>query len=153
MLNAPGALAQALQPEASIVATPATAAIGQTVTLDGSGSSAANGASLTAYHWTVDPNVAISNASSPVATLKFPAFRPITVTLTVTDSAGRQGASAQVVNSKAFKETSGSGGMEPGTLAILALTLLGAFLRRRGPSAAMLRGRPPGRRFPGSLNS
>lgn len=144
MLNAPAALAQALQPEASIVTTPATATIGETVTLDGSGSSAASGSYLTAYLWTVDPNVAISNASSPVATLKFPALRPITVTLTVTDSAGRQGTSTQVVNSKAFTEVNNGGGdFEPGALVILALGVLGALLGRRGPSAGMLRGRPP----------
>ncbi len=144
MLNAPAALAQALQPEASIVTTPATATIGQTVTLDGSGSSAASGSYLTAYLWTVDPDVAISNASSPVATLKFPALRPITVTLTVTDSAGRQGTSTQVVNSKAFTEVNNGGGdFEPGALVILALGVLGALLGRRGPSAGMLRGRPP----------
>ena len=144
MLNAPAALAQALQPEASIVTTPATATIGETVTLDGSGSSAASGSYLTAYLWTVDPDVAISNASSPVATLKFPALRPITVTLTVTDSAGRQGTSTQVVNSKAFTEVNNGGGdFEPGALVILALGVLGALLGRRGPSAGMLRGRPP----------
>jgi serine protease len=143
MLNAPAALAQALQPFASIVATPTTASIGQTITLDGSASSAASGSYLTAYLWTVDPNVAIANASSPIATLNFPAFRPITVTLTVTDSAGRQGVATQVINSRAFKDTGGSGAVPPETLLILVLGLSGAFLRRRGPSAAMLRGRPP----------
>jgi len=152
MLNAPAALAKALQPLASIVVTPGTAAIGQTVKLDGSGSSAASGSSLTAYHWTVDPDVVISDASSPVASLKFPAFRPITVTLTVTDSLGREDVASQVVNSRAFRASSGGGEIEPGTLVILGLGAIGAFLRRCGPSAAMLRGRPARGGSPDSLN-
>lgn len=144
MLNAAAALAQALAPQASFIATPGTAAIGQTVTLDGTASSAAAGASLASYHWTVNPDVAISNASSPVASLKFPAFRPITVTLTVTDSAGRQNAVSQVVNSKAFKQPKGgTGAIGLGTLLILATGLLGCFRGRPDPGAAMLRGRPP----------
>ncbi len=153
MLNAPAALAKALQPQASVVVTPGTASIGQTVTLDGSASSAASGSYLASYHWTVDPDVAIADASSPVASLKFPAFRPITVTLTVTDSLGREDAASQVVNSRAFRAPSGgSGEMAPGTLLILASGACGAFLRRRGRSAAMLRGRPPGGGSPDSQN-
>jgi serine protease len=144
MLNAPAALAASLEPQASIVLTPETAAIGQTVTLDGSTSSAASGSYLTAYHWTVDPGTAIANASSPVASLKFPALRPITVTLTVTDSAGRQNVASQVVNSKAFKETSGSGKIDTAALVILVMGVLGAFLRRRASAAAMLPARRPG---------
>jgi hypothetical protein len=133
-----------LDPQVSIVTTPETASIGQTVTLDGSASSAASGAYLAGYLWTVDPGTAIENATAPIAKLKFPAFRPITVTLTVTDSLGRQSAASQVVNSKAFTEhNNGSGGMTSGGLAILSLGALAEFLRRRRPSAAMLRGRPP----------
>jgi serine protease len=144
MLNAAVALEQALDPQVSIVTTPATASIGETVTLDGSGSSAASGSYLAAYLWTVDPGTAIENATGPIAKLKFPAFRPITVTLTVTDSEGRQAAASQAVNSKAFTEhNNGSGEVSPGALAILALGALAEFLRRRRPSAAMLRGRPP----------
>jgi serine protease len=150
MLNAPAALATAVQPQATIVVSPGTAAIGQTVTLDGSGSFAADGAYIAGYQWTVDPNVAIANASSPIASLKFPGFRPITVTLTVTDSAGRQNVASQTVNSKAFREINGGEGrFGPGALLILALGLLGAFLRQRRPSAAMLRGRPARGRLPG----
>lgn len=145
MLNAPAALAKSLEPQASIVTTPQTASIGQTVTLDGSTSSAASGSYLTAYHWTVDPGVPIANASSPVASLKFPSLRPITVTLTVTDSAGRQDVESQVVNSKAFKVVNGggSGRIDPATLVILTLGVIGAFLRRRAPRTAMLRARSP----------
>jgi serine protease len=153
MLNASAALAQAQLPQATFIATPGTAAIGQTVTLDGSASSAATGSSLAAYRWTVDPDVAITDASSPVASLKFPAFRPITVTLTVTDSAGRQGVDSQVVNSKLFKQPrGGSGGFGLESLFILSLGLFSAFLRRRGPSAAMLRARPPKGGSSDSLN-
>ncbi len=144
MLSATGALAQAQAPQASIVASPNPAAVGQTITLDGSGSSAAQGFSITAFQWSVDPSVAISNASSAVASLKFPAFRPITVTLRITDDAGRQSTATQVVNSRVYPSggTGGGGGFGPADLAALALSALLAFLRRRGPSAAMLRGRP-----------
>jgi len=143
MLNATAALANALSPQVSIVTTPATASIGQTVTLDGSGSSAATGAYLTAYQWQVDPGTAIENSTSPIATLKFPALRPITVSLTVTDSLGRQASASQVVHSKTFTEVNNGGGrMAPVGLLILALAALFEFLRRRAFSAAMLRGRP-----------
>ena len=143
MLNAPGALAQALGPQADIVATPGTATIGQTVTLDGSGSSAAAGFSIAAYQWSVDPSVAIANSTSAVASLKFPALRPITVTLKVTDNAGRQDVMSQTVNSRAFTDTGGGGGaLGSAELAMLAAGALGAFLRRRAASAAMLRARP-----------
>ena len=143
MLNAAAALANALAPQVSIVTTPATASIGQTVTLDGSGSSAASGAYLTGYLWTVNPGTAIANSTGPIATLKFPALRPITVTLTVTDSLGRQATASSVVHSKTFTEVNNGGGrMAPVALLILGLAAFAEFLRRRRFSAAMLRGRP-----------
>ena len=144
MLSATGALAQAQAPQANIVASPNPAAVGQTITLDGSGSSAAQGFSITAFQWTVDPTVSIENANSAVATLKFPAFRPITVTLKVTDSAGRQSTASEVVNSRVYPSggTGGGGGLGLPDLAVLAAGSLVAFLQRRKPSAAMLRGRP-----------
>jgi serine protease len=150
MLSATGALAQAQAPQASIIATPNPAAVGQTITLDGSGSSASQGFSITAFQWSVDPSVAISNATSSVASLKFPAFRPITVTLLVTDNAGRQSTATQIVNSRVYPSggTGGGGGFGLADLAALALGALVAFLRHRGPGAAMLRGRPgPGAPF------
>ncbi len=144
MLNAAAALSNALEPQVSIVTTPQTASIGQTVTLDGSGSSAATGAYLTAYLWTVNPGTAIANSTAPIATLKFPALRPITVTLTVTDSLGRAATASQVVNSKSFTEVNNGGGrMGPGVLLILGLAVLAEFLRQRAFSAAMLRARSP----------
>ena len=153
MLNAPAALAHALYPLASIVTTPSTARIGETVTLDGSGSTAASGSYIAAYQWTVDPSVAIAHATSAVASLNFPALRPITVTLTVTDSAGRQDVQSQTVNSTAFREHNGGGGaLQPGALGILALGAMAAFLRRCEPSAAMLRGRRPGAGSPARFN-
>jgi serine protease len=150
MLNAPGALAQAQAPQADISASPNPAAVGQTITLDGSGSSAASGYSITAYQWSVDPSVAIENPNSAVASLKFPAFRPITVTLVVTDSANRRSTATQVVNSRVYpKDGTGGGGalgwadlavLLIGALGSLSPALSGVFLRRRAPSAAMLRG-------------
>ena len=88
--------------------------------------------------------MSIENASSAVATLKFPAFRPITVTLKVTDSGGRQSTATEVVNSRVYPSsgTGGGGALGLPDLAALAAGSLIAFLRRRKPSAAMLRGRP-----------
>lgn len=144
MLSATGALAQAQAPQADILATPNPAAVGQTITLDGSGSSAAAGYSITAFQWSVEPNVTIESPTSAVAKLKFPAFRPITVTLKITDSAGRQDTATQVVNSRVYPSggTGGGGALGAGDLAALAAGALIAFLGRRRPTAAMLRGRP-----------
>jgi serine protease len=144
MLNAAVALSQALDPEVSIVTDPSTATIGQVVTLDGTGSSAAGGAYITSYYWSVDPNTAISNPTSSIAKLNFPGLRPITVTLKITDSLGRESSASQVVNSKVFPDNnSGGGGLGYETVLALGLTTLVAFLRRRRPTAAMLRARPP----------
>ncbi len=89
-----------------------------------------------------------------MASLKFPALRPITVTLTVTDSLGRQDVESQVVNSKAFRDVNGggSGDIDPTTLVLLTLGVFGAFLRRQVPRAAMLRGRPARVGSPDSQN-
>ncbi|HET7204635.1 MAG TPA: S8 family serine peptidase, partial [Steroidobacteraceae bacterium] len=88
MANARGAVTEALRPVAVANASPATAAPGQTVNLDGSDSFAANGRSITAYSWTVvassGPAPVIANANSPNASLTTTDNGALAVRLTVT---------------------------------------------------------------------
>ena len=131
MLNAPAAVAAAQFPIASLTTSTDRAALGESVTLDGTSSSAATGYSL-AYQWKADPDVGIANASSAVARLVFPATRPVTVTLTVTDGAGRQDRLSKSIDSKAVKSGGGTGGFDTLTLIWLAsIALLGIAARHR----------------------
>ena len=142
MVNAAAALAQALHPLASFTTSTDRASVGERITLDGAASSAANGATIAAYQWTANPDVSIANADKAVATLVFPALRPVIVTLRVTDNLGRQDVASQTINSVALSAGGGSGALGPATLAALGLVAIAAFLRRAGTSLAMLRGRP-----------
>ena len=140
MVNAAAALGRAQFPLPSITTSASKATIGQSVTLDGSASTAANGYRITAYHWSSDPTVEIANATSAVAKLVFPALRPLTLTLLVTDNAGRQAFTTATIDSQILKAGGGRGAL--GTSALLGLAF-GAgitFLRRRGIRAAMLGG-------------
>jgi len=140
MLNAAAALVQALAPIAHVTTSVTTATVGQSVTLDGSASTAAAGQVITGYQWTSDPSIGIANATSAVAKLIFPALRPITVTLTVTDSMGRQDQATATINSKLLSAGGGKGAMDPGELGILAFGAGAVFLRRRLRSPVMLGG-------------
>ena len=141
MLNAPGALLQALYPLASLITSTDKASFCETVTLDGSASTASSG-TIASFQWTSDPSVSIANATSAKASLIFPALRPITVTLTVTDSAGRQDVATKTINSVALSAGGGGGGsMAPAGLLILAASVLATgFRRRQAMSPAMLCG-------------
>jgi serine protease len=91
MANAPGAIGAALRP---IAAVKATYGHGGVVTLDASGSAAACNHSLTApaaYQWTSsDPaRSPVSAATGTSTTVTAPASGSISVTLAVTDDAGR----------------------------------------------------------------
>ena len=130
MLNAPAAVAAAQFPIASLTTSTDRASLGETVTLDGTSSAAATGYSLT-YLWKADPDVGIANASSAIAKLVFPALRPLTVTLTVTDNAGRQDRVSKTINSVAVKAGSGGGGIDTLTLVWLASIALLAITARR----------------------
>ncbi len=140
MLNAAAAIARSLYPLASMTTSTDTASVGEHITLDGSGSSAAANYTIASYQWTSDPAVSIADATSDVATIVFPALRPITVTLTVTDSAGRQDTVSKTINSVALSEGGGGGIVGPAGLLLLATGAGLAFRRRQGASAAMLRG-------------
>ncbi|MGB8693796.1 MAG: S8 family serine peptidase [Steroidobacteraceae bacterium] len=136
MLNAPAAVAAAQFPIASLTTSTDRASLGETVTLDGSSSAAATGYSL-AYQWKADPDVSIANASSAVAKLVFPALRPVTVTLTVRDGAGRQDSVSKTIDSVAVKAGgSGGGGFDDTALAwLVSIALLAITARRRRQGA------------------
>jgi serine protease len=98
MANAPGALTAALRPIAA-VAVPAGVTAGQTLTLDGSGSGAANGHSIASYQWSPVSgglSLSITGAATSKATVTGPSCGVGTVALTVTDDAGHSD-SADVV--------------------------------------------------------
>jgi hypothetical protein len=75
----------------------------------------------------------------------FPALRPITVTLTVTDNLGRKDIASKTIDSVALSAGGGGGALTPTVLAVLALGAGAASWRRRRASAAMLRGWLPSR--------
>jgi serine protease len=148
MLNATAALAHALYPLASFTTSTDKASVGQSITLDATASSAAKNLAIAGYQWTADPDVSIADATSARATLVFPALRPITVTLTVTDSAGHQDTASKTINSVALSAGGGGGALGPAGLLILAAGTAAGLRRRRRASAAMLCGWPRPHRRP-----
>jgi serine protease len=147
MLNAAAALARSLYPLASFTTSTDKASVGENITLDASVSSAAKNLTIAGYQWKSDPDVSIANPTSVKATLVFPALRPITVTLTVTDSAGHQDTASKTINSVSLSAGGGGGALGPIGLLILAGGAAAGLRGRRRASAAMLRGwpRPPSR--------
>ncbi len=91
VLDAAGAVQEALRPIASIRAS-GTVAVGATVTLDASASSASCGRSVSTYLWSaVDANaqpVALTSTSQATTSLIAPNAGTVTVTLLVTDNTG-----------------------------------------------------------------
>jgi serine protease len=92
MVNARGAVLEALRPAAVASANPTNATTGQVVNLDGSSSFAANGRSIVAYAWTVasssGPAPTIANADSPNASFTATSDGAVTLRLAVTDDQG-----------------------------------------------------------------
>jgi serine protease len=131
MVNAAAAVAAALLPNASVVTSTDKATIGQSVTLDGTGSSAARGYTIASYQWSSDPAVSIANANTASASLVFPALRPLTVTLTVTDDARRQAQASKTISGSESPSSSGSGSVDLAVLACLAGGCLLAITSRR----------------------
>lgn len=131
MVNALAAVNAALQPNVSIVTSTDRATVGQHVTLDGSASTAARGYSLVSYSWSSDPAVSIADAGTASASLVFPALRPLTVTLTVTDDAGRVAQASKTIAGSETPSSSGSGGFDATALAGLVLCCLLAITGRR----------------------
>jgi serine protease len=101
MASASGALNAALRPVAA-VKVPASVAPGMNVTLDASGSSAACNHTIASYQWaSSDPAHPVTNSTGPSTTVTAPATGTFTVTLTVTDDAGKQDPATVIVSSTA----------------------------------------------------
>jgi serine protease len=128
MLDAAAAVNEALRPIALITSSAASASIGQRVSLDGSASLAATGLSIASYQWSANPSISISGATSAQAEFLFPATRPVTVTLVITDSAGRQDTTSltvepvQGVSSSSYRSGGGGGLGLPSLLWLFSLT-------------------------------
>lgn len=90
MASAMGALTAALRPIAA-VSLPASPSAGATVTLDGSGSAAANNHTVSSYQWSAVSGTAVTlgSTSAAKATLTMPSCGVATVQLLVTDDGGR----------------------------------------------------------------
>ncbi len=140
MLNAVAAMAHSLYPLASFTTSTDRASVGESIKLDASASSAAKNLTIAGYQWKADPDVSIANATSAVATLVFPALRPVTVTLTVTDSAGHPDTASKIINSVSLSAGGGGGALGPVGLLILAGGAAAGLRGRRRASAAMLSG-------------
>ena len=89
MANASGAVSAALRPIA-VVSLPASVSAGQSVSLDASGSVAANGRTVSTYQWTNvgTQTVSIAGGTSAAATVTAPSCGLATVQVAVTDSVG-----------------------------------------------------------------
>jgi hypothetical protein len=131
MLNAAAAVDAALRPIAVIDSSDASGSVGQRIRLDGRASGAATGRTIVGWSWTASPSVDIANRNQAEASFIFPALRPITVTLTVTDDAGRTDSTSATIDSSTGIGSDGGGGALG-----LELVLLTALLRarRRGPN-------------------
>ncbi len=100
MANASGAVTAALRPIAAVTITPGTFTPGMTVTLDGSGSGAACSHNVSGYQWASSDAVnhpVSSNGSK--ATVMAPVASSFSVTLTVTDDAGKTDPAVVTVSS------------------------------------------------------
>jgi serine protease len=102
MASASGAVNAALRPVAA-VKVPASVAPGMNVTLDASGSSAACNHTIASYQWASSDPAAhpVTNSTGPSTTVTAPASGTFTVTLTVTDEAGKKDLATVTVSSMA----------------------------------------------------
>lgn len=127
---------------AQINAAASAVAVGGSLTLDGSGSSATGGDTITGYQWALGSGATLASFSGPTdgpsATLLANAAGSVTVTLTVTSSSGKVGTTTRTITiTDAAPPSSGGGGgggaFTPGWLLALlaAVALLRAPGRRR----------------------
>jgi serine protease len=132
MLDAAAAIMTTQNMYVQITPSGTSALPGQHIRLDGSGSTAAAGYSIVSYQWTTSPSTSdqLIDANQAVATLVFPAFSTITAILTITDNAGHTG-TASVKIEGAFAAASGTGALDPATLALLSVAALWRVLHRR----------------------
>ena len=139
LLDAGGAVALAAAIHARIAVVSSSVVSGTTLALDGSGSSATLGSTLTAYSWAITSGgtlATLSNATSPIASLKASAAGAVTVRLTVTDSTGHQATTSSALTVTAPPPVeSGGGAMEFGWLFGWLASVIGVWAvtpRRRG---------------------
>lgn len=118
---------------AVISATPSAPDVGDSVTLDGSGSTVGSGRTITGYLWEITAGGNLASFSgatnAATATLQTSGAGSVTVRLTVTDSAGQQASTTRTLTISAA--SSGGGGGALGPLWALGLLLAAAALRRR----------------------
>jgi serine protease len=126
------------RPTAVIAVSPSAPLVGATVTLDGSGSVASTGRTITGYQWAITSGGTIASFSgsttAAITTATTSAAGSFTVQLTVTDSAGAQSSSASVVSvsspSTSTTTTSSGGGGGAMSLAWLAALMLAVVALR-----------------------
>jgi serine protease len=119
MLNALAAVNAALNPLAAIAPT-ASPGLGQSLGLDGRPSTAAVGASVASYRWSIVPpstaGGALTSTSTAQTSLTFASLGAYTVRLEVTDSNGRTDARNCTVNVSASGNSPQCAGMLPAAL-------------------------------------
>jgi serine protease len=137
MLNAAAAVVTAEGIAVQITLGSTTGSLGQHIRLDGSGSTAAAGFTITSYQWTTTPATSdqLINPTESVATLVVPSFRSITVNLTITDSGGHTATGSATVQSS-FGAASHSGAFGADLFGLAALAALQLWRRRRSPANA-----------------
>ena len=105
---------------ARIVATPVSVVIGTAVALDGSGSHAPIGRTITSYLWAItsgDAIASLSGSKEAAATLATRGAGTVTVSLTVTDNTGQSATTSTAITiAAAPPASSGGGAMELGWL-------------------------------------
>jgi hypothetical protein len=138
MLNALSAVTAASGIFVQISPSSTTGNIGQHITLNGSGSTAATGFTIVSYQWTTIPSTSdqLINANQPIATLVIPSFRSIQVMLTITDNAGNTASSTITIKS-GFGASSGAGAFGAELLVLAALTGVALARRRRAVAVAV----------------
>jgi serine protease len=134
MADAAGAVSELLRP-AAIISAPANATTGESVTLDGTASSVAQGRSVASYGWSVVSGTAsfIGTSTTATATLQTSVAGPVTVQLTVTDDIGMYDSASVTINVAAVSSNGGGGGlMHP--LLLAGLLAVGLHRRRKSVS-------------------
>ncbi len=139
LLDAGAATAAAAAIHASLGASATAVTAGATVTLDGSGSWPSGGASANlTYQWAITSGAAsasLTSSTSSVATLRTTAAGNVVVSMTVTDSAGRQASSSVTLVVSAASTTppatggdsGGGGAMELGWLLGWLASVIGVW--------------------------
>lgn len=133
--------AAAVPSVARITQSPTNPAAGQVVTLDGTGSTAASGRSITAFQWRIVSSGGIvsgfgSSATASSVSLTPTAAGSVTVGLTVTDSSGATSDTTRVIDVAAATvvtpppTSSGGGGGALGLPWLLLLAAAGVAARR-----------------------